>query len=637
MAADDNKEPSKGEKILKTFGLEEFAKKTKEILDSWTDIKTPIFEIDNMSHDIVKAFGVGAENIMAIKSNLVQSRDELIKLGMTQQDITNIIIESGEEMGRNSILTKDIIVSMGETIKATGVSAKELTSGFKDTGYSLAKIGDEMTKVMNTAAGLGVNAKAVSENVVRNMDKMNLFTFQGGIEGMARMASQASMLRIDMGNTLRLAEQLFSPEKAIEMAASLQRLGATQSSLLDPLKLMDLAQNDPTELQNQIVEMTKSFSQFNETTGKFEIAPGGRRQLKEIADSLGMSYQDLTKMALGSAELDDKLSKMRIPDKIANDDQRKMIANLAEMGKDGKYQIEFFDKDLNKTVTKMVDELSEGDVEMLEKMGDPKDMATLASNQLSVSESIEANTKIMANRPGYAGAESGVGEDFLNMARQATEGVAQITTKVIDFKKTAEFGDQVFGDLYKAGREVVTMLSGDKGSSFTGVLESLSAAGNKTATYLDTTFDDTIIETVKQVTKFSDTLKSFDNKYSNMGGEKSSTQAKDVEISANGQNIKLLPEDTLYAGTSPQSLAYRMAEMTAKNNVKQTSQETNSTLHVIHKIAFENLPGTINEGNLVHYLGKVMNNLTFQQGLSNTIKETISNYNLTTPMDSYKT
>jgi len=619
----DSNDSSKAEKALNSLGLKEYTEKIKEALETWMDITVQIEEIDKESYKVVKAFGGGAENVRAIKSNLVDSRDELIKLGMTQSDITDLIIESGTELGRNTILTKDTLVSLGESTKATGLSARDLTAGFKDTGYSLAKVGDEMTKVMNTALGLGVNAKAVSSEVVRNMDKMNLFTFQGGVEGMARMASQASMLRIDMGKTLTLAENLFSPEKAIDLAASLQRLGATQSSLLDPLKLMDLAQNDPTELQNQIVEMTKSFSQFNETTGKFEIAPGGRRQLKEISEALGMSYQDLSKMALGSAELDDKLSKMHIPDKFANDDQRKMIANLAEMNKQGQYEIKFFDERLNKTVTKLVDDLGEGDAEMIEKMGDPKDMSTLAKNQLSVSESMDASLKVIAGRPGYAAAESQVGEDFLKMAKQTTESISKISTSIVDYKKTAEFGDEAFADLYKASKDVVNIMTG-KGNLI-DALDDLSKAGEKTVKFFDETFKSTITTTVEELGKFKDTLKKFDDKY----GGKNSKEAKDVEISANGQNIKLLPEDTLYAGTSPQSLAYRMAEMAGKNNVKQTSQGSNSTLDITHRIAFDNLPPHINEGNLVHHMEKIMNNITFQQGLSKTIEEINRNYNLT--------
>ena len=113
------------------------------------------------------------------------------------------------------------------------------------------------------------------------MNYMNQFTFQGGVEGLAKMAAQAVSLRINMDSTLNLANRLFDPENAIETAAAMQRLGATQSDLLDPLRLMDLAQNDPTELQNQIAEMSKQFVQLNKD-GNFEIMPGARRQLMEF-------------------------------------------------------------------------------------------------------------------------------------------------------------------------------------------------------------------------------------------------------------------------------------------------------------------------------------------------------------------
>lgn len=617
----DDGDKTKGEKLFNGLNLDVVSTKLKEIFNTWTNIGDYVDEIDKEAFNVVKTFGVGAENVRAIKNNLVLSRDELISLGLKQSDITNIITESASALGRNTILTKDVIVSIGQTMAATGVSTRELATSFKDTGYSLSKIGEEMTKVMNTAAGLGVNTKAVSSEVVRNMDKMNLFTFQGGVEGMARMASQASMLRIDMGRTLTIAENLFSPEKAIDMAASLQRLGVTQSSLLDPLKLMDLAQNDPAELQNQIVEMTKSFSTFNEETGKFEIAPGGRRQLKEIAESLGMSYQELTKMSLGSAELEDKLSKIHVPEKFVNEEQKKMIANLAEMNKEGKYEITFFDDRLNKTVTKMVDELGEGDAEMIEKMGDPKDMATLAKNQLSVSEDMAASLKVIEGRPGYAAAISQPGEDLLQMSRQVVDSAAKISTSVIDYKKTAEFGDEVFKDMYQAGKQVVSVLTGD-GSIF-DVFDKLSSAGSTTVKFLDDTFINTIKTTNTEFQKLKVNLENFDKKYGGAQAGETTTikpPQKDVFISKDNVIQPIDDNDNI--------LAFK--KLTGMDKESKTAKGSHSTLEVIHRVSFvDKLPPHINENNLVAYLEKIMNNLSFQDGLSKSLKQIASNYGLT--------
>jgi len=46
------------------------------------------------------------------------------------------------------------------------------------------------------------------------------------------------------------------------MSAALQRLGVTQSELLDPLRLMDLSINDPGELQNQLVQMDPTVCNY---------------------------------------------------------------------------------------------------------------------------------------------------------------------------------------------------------------------------------------------------------------------------------------------------------------------------------------------------------------------------------------
>jgi hypothetical protein len=70
------------------------------------------------------------------------------------------------------------------------------------------------------------------------------------------------------------------------MAASLQRLGVSTSALLDPLALMDMGQNNPAELQNQIVEMTKQFTYFDEKN---------KIKLKHFDNSINKLFADTRK------------------------------------------------------------------------------------------------------------------------------------------------------------------------------------------------------------------------------------------------------------------------------------------------------------------------------------------------------
>ena len=458
------KDSTKGlyEKITKVAEtVDKIAGGVGTALKSNFDFKTvsdAIQDVDVEAHKLINIFGQGKEHILAIKANLVDSIPAVTKLGGGFAEIVSMQESIAKSLGRNLIVNSNIYEKLYATTKVTGQDASTLTTSFKDVGMSISHIGDEMTKVVSTSRAIGVNAKDVSGQVVQNMDYMNRFNFQGGVEGVAKMAAQAVNLRISMKDTLQFAERVYNPENAIETAAALQRLGVTQSELLDPLRLMDLSINDPTELQNQVAEMTKQFVQMGEA-GKFEIMPDGKMQLYEIAKALQMPYDTLTKMALGGAELEEKMKNIRFPsaDKFADEDTRKLIANMAEFDKStGQYMISFSDKD-GIDQKKAVTELEEGDIEALAEASKPKEMIDLAQKSLSVQEAIDASVKSLKVVP-YAYAASPITEKAMQAGAELyTTAINNISEKFSVkgirevFKET---GGEVLKELRKADGEV---------------------------------------------------------------------------------------------------------------------------------------------------------------------------------------
>jgi hypothetical protein len=381
----------------------------------WESVSKAIEEVDTKAHEIVRIFGQGKENILAIKANLVDSIPAVTKLGGSFSDIAGMQKDISNSLGRNLIVNSNIYEKLYATTKVTGQGADSLTTAFKDIGMSVSHISDEMKKVSDVSRGLGVNTQKVSSQVVTNMETMNRLNFQGGVEGMAKMAAQAVSLRVSMKDTLNFAERVYNPENAIETSAALQRLGVAQSELLDPLRLMDLSLNDPTELQNQLAQMTKQFVQMNEA-GQFEIMPEGKLQLYEISRALQMPYETLTKMALGGAELEEKMKNIRFPEgeKFADPKTRQLIANLAELDKDtGEFMISFSDKD-GVAQKKAVTELDPDDIEQLAKASEPKEMIDLAKQQLTASEAIVAEIKSLKDVVGYGYAASPVTQKMLD-------------------------------------------------------------------------------------------------------------------------------------------------------------------------------------------------------------------------------
>lgn len=326
-------------------------------------------------------FTDAGNKILNFADNVKTLEDAIALVGRVAGDIQ-------EETGRAYIATSEELKGIIAAQEASGSQAKDLVGTFKDQAFALSQVPKVIQKVIDTSAALGVNSVAVTKSVLANLDKLNTFNFANGVEGLTRMAAQATMLGIDMGKTLAKAEELLDPERAIDMAASLQRLGVATGDLIDPLRLMDLGQNNPKELQNQIVEMSKRFTYFNEQNQKFEILPGAKRELREIAQAVGLNADELAKMSLKSSELADKMGKIRFPslDMPITEDQKTLIANMAEM-RDGEYKIQVKETVVDKETGEL--EYTGRVLDKAVSKLDPEDLKSLMKQQEDGSKSLE--------------------------------------------------------------------------------------------------------------------------------------------------------------------------------------------------------------------------------------------------------
>lgn len=286
------------------------------------------------SQDMANSLGLGQARMSEMKTTIADAIPEMLKLGITQSEALTNMVNIPKELGINTSLGTEALVDMSAAAKVTNTSVGDLAKGFKEVGISLYDVGDKMAEVANYAKSVGVNVQAVSGLVVKNLQQLNMFNFDTGVKGLAKMASQATMLGISMDKTFELAEKLMSPEKAIEMSAALQRLGVSSSALLDPLKAMDLAQNDPEALQKEMINISKEFTKLKADGSGFEILPGAKRRLREVAEAMGMSGEQLANMSIKSADLDMKMSKIKFPSLASSEEDKMLIANMAQM-KDG--------------------------------------------------------------------------------------------------------------------------------------------------------------------------------------------------------------------------------------------------------------------------------------------------------------
>jgi len=448
-------------------------------------IKNILHQIDTAASEVMRTMGVSDKNLIAIKASMGDAATSVAILGGKFSDIVDIQNKAATTLGRNLILTSESYSKLYAAQKVSGQGVDSIISGFKDAGFSMYDASSQMEKVVLKANSLGVNSLTVSKQVVENMSSLNKFNFANGVDGLAKMAAQATSLRIDMSSTLSVADKLFDPEEAIKMAASMQRLGVAQSDLLDPLRLMDLAQNDPAELQNQIAKMSEQFVRLNKD-GNFEIMPGAKRQMREIEFSMGLPTGQLAKMALGSAELAEKMKSIKFPGEDISEDQRTMIANMAEMNKGtGKYEVSFTGEKGEK-VTKSVAELSKPDIEALSKQ--PKTLEDVAKSQLTQQEAINASVESIKNRTGRAIAGTKVGQATLDAPRELYKQLENTLNSESNSIKTMRQGiDKNIGGVLE---DFNKFIKGE--SSLSKVLESLQSASKNIQQGTKTAFTDTV-------------------------------------------------------------------------------------------------------------------------------------------------
>ena len=350
-------------------------------------------KIDEYSTSVQQNFGLSKSRMTEFKQLIGESAGELSKLGMDEAEVVTTIKDAMKGLKTAASLNTKTIVELGAASQLTGENVDDLTSGFRGVGISMSKVGDEMKEVVNYARSVGASVQAVSKGVIENIGKLNLYNFDNGVQGLAKMASTAEKMGISMQDTFDLANELFSPEKAINLAAGLQRLGVSANGLLDPLRAMDMAQNDPEALQKEIVNLSKEFTTFNEKTGKMEILPGAKRRLREIAGELNINAGEFAKMSIQAADFDRKLKQIKMPSLVEGDEETKeLIASMAQLDASGVAKIQVKNAETGYMDEKAVEDLTPEDIENLKKANEEssKSIEEIAINQLDETKQITA-------------------------------------------------------------------------------------------------------------------------------------------------------------------------------------------------------------------------------------------------------
>ena len=393
-----------------TSGLDGLSERLGDILDPIKAVTDALFGMYDEAEKINSAFVGGRARMDELMQATSRSAAEVIRLGGKVGDVSTTIVAIAEGSRRAVIASEEQVGKLYAASQILGVDAKDLVEQFGAVGYETSQIGVNLEKSIDYIRSVGGNTKTVTKEVVSNLDQLNRYQFEGGVQGLAKMAAQASMLRFNMQETFQFAEKVLTPEGAVETAAALQRLGVSIGNLTDPFALMNQSINDPSGLQDSLIKATKQFTQFDEETQSFKINPQGVLMLRELAKETNTSFENLSKTALAAADLDKRISQISPTLNFKKEEDRQLLANMATM-EGGEYVVQIKDDEGGIIETKKLSDVTQEEFDKLREQQEkaPKNLEDLQRSQLDIQKLILKTLEGNIGKVTYGAA----GSDFI--------------------------------------------------------------------------------------------------------------------------------------------------------------------------------------------------------------------------------
>ena len=319
--------------LQKSFGDNVVGKDPVEV---YKNVEKQVAEIADKAKVLQRTMGGVVVNSEKFASSLISSYKETIKIGASFADITNTVQGLADSMQRMVLPSQQTVTSMVELSKATGMGASEVG---KMVG-ELTRFGGTQLSATAKMHDLAVEARKVGIDVNANLKSLNGFGFGNSVKGLKDMVKQATLLRtsIESIGASALQSKVLDPEGAMQTAASFQMLGGAVGKLGDPFQLLRMAQSDMKGLQDEILKSSASAFKFNKETGKFDASVADMYRLKEQAELMGKSLDDV--MQVGREAAKANFLKERFGFANLSEDELNLVSGLSEIDSSGKVTID---------------------------------------------------------------------------------------------------------------------------------------------------------------------------------------------------------------------------------------------------------------------------------------------------------
>jgi hypothetical protein len=248
-----------------------------------------------------------------------------------------------------------------EDLRQWGIDSSVL-SQFDTFALSMEVIDKKIKSIYSDSGRQGLNAKAVTDVVTKNLKMAQNYTFAGGLRALERMAQKSVALKYNMEAVSRFADKVSTLEGAATTGAQLSVLGSDFARMGNPLTMLYGGLQDLEQLNDMMLNMTKNMAYWDSQKGHMEITAYNKFRLRTAAEAMGVDYNELYNQAVtqGKRNIIDK--QLDISGKVNDDTTREYIKNIAQI-ENGKGYVVFHEGDTERRVD--VDKLTENDKEKL--------------------------------------------------------------------------------------------------------------------------------------------------------------------------------------------------------------------------------------------------------------------------------
>jgi len=444
---------------LADISLTAFARKLKDsIIDVGSLIERAAAIQTKSANTVRESLGQTRAVSNEVQKVMAESAKSTMQIGISAEKNIELFAAINNSMMRNTFLTDSQITgfqALGMTANMTATELATMATSFDTLGYTTDQTLAMMGEMTDQARAYGLNVSTFMGEVNKNLKLMVTYNFKDGVVGLSKMVAQAQALRIDMGKTVSFADELMSPEKAIETAAGFQMLGGSISKLGDPFSLLNMAQTDMAGLQDSLVDMAAGAVSFNKESGEFDIPVTEMYRLREAAKLAGMSYQEFAEMGMKAAQ---KTEKLKILDNFNTvpEEQKELIANMGKIGANGNLEITMPDGTVKK-IGEGFNQLIASDYTQLENMLDVNNMSEIdvAKESMGYLNQIEAAQKTLINLTTLNLVKGGGFDIF---AEKATEAQKMLTEEFLKREDEIKVPDNIISGI----GQIQTQLSMDR-------------------------------------------------------------------------------------------------------------------------------------------------------------------------------